>query len=185
MGKRQVVVHAAARGRARRLGRPPTPPADRQVQCLAHDKEEALWAAFATTFTDQLAEQLSWWDRTMGRMGLMWGQFMGAGLIRIAASMVLVALLGIVGVGAFRKAQVALPEVGKMLSGKDNLAEALAGMGPAAGVLAVVLTALQLAMKILGNPLKTSLRKYLRRPDCESRQAFIDIFHRDFKRTID
>jgi len=101
----------------------------------------------------------------MGRMGLMWGQFMGAGLIRIAASLVLVALLGIVGVGAFRRAQVALPEVGKMLSGNDNLAEALAGMGPAAGVLAVVLTALQQAMKILGNPLKTSLRKYLRRPD--------------------
>ena len=121
----------------------------------------------------------------MGRMGLMWGQFMGAGSIRIAASMVLVALLGIVRVGAFRKAQVALPEVGKMLQreGQPGRGARRQGhRGRSAGGRADRASASDEDPR---QPAEDQPAQVPAAPGLSSRQAFIDISHRDFKRTID
>jgi hypothetical protein len=150
-----------------------------------HDKDESLWASFATSFSDQIAEQQPWWRRTVGRLGLMWNQLSAAGFLPIILWLALVLVLGFVGVEAFRHAKAHLPEAGKVLDGKVNLEHLLTWLGPVGAFVAIVLTTLQQAMKTLGNPLKTNLKKYLRRPDYDSRQAFIEIFHKDFKRTID
>ena len=40
-------------------------------------------------------------------------------------------------------------------------------------------------IKVVGNPLEINLRKYQSSPDYESRTAFIENFHRDFRRIVD
>ncbi len=150
-----------------------------------HDKDESLWASFATSFADQIADQQPWWRRNVGRFGLMWNQLSAAAFLPVVLWLGLVLLLGFVGLEAFRHAQTHLPQAEKVLDGKANLEHLLTWLGPVGALVAIVLTTLQQAMKTLGNPLKTNLKKYLRRPDYDSRQAFIEIFHKDFKRTID
>jgi hypothetical protein len=150
-----------------------------------HDKDEALWASFATSFSDQLAEQQSWWRCTLGRLGLAWRKLQKAGFLPLFAWVALMLFATFLAVEAYRHARSHPPEVAEFVSKTENVQQVLTWIGPLGALVAVILTTLQQAFKVLGDPLKTNLRKYLRRPDYASRQAFIEIFHEDFTRTVD
>jgi KAP family P-loop domain len=205
-----------------------------------HDKEDALWAAFALSFVKQLSSQLPFWNRLRGGIRLFWKRFsfesglldalrvLSISLILILAAVCVPVLLYTNGTGwaknlAERLAnykepgKMPAPDADKPLEksasptptpgqtnsqqkpgftaqgGEDSKANEpiykfLMGtirVGGVAGSGALYFYILYSVLRILGNPFEINLRKHLRSPDYEGRTAFIENFHRDFKRVLD
>jgi hypothetical protein len=167
-----------------RTSSPRQPPLVVRFNAWRHDKDEALWAAFATTCTDQLEAQRPWWRRKLGRLSLGWDRVKHAPLMTVLGWLGLCLFIIFVALKTVSYASAHLPQFGSGLDEKKNLEVLLSCLGPLGAVVAIVTTALGQVMKILGNPLKTNLKKYLQGRDYESSLAFIEIFHRDFKKTL-
>ena len=152
-----------------------------------HDKEDALWAAFALEFLRRIRRQCPVLARWLGDFRLFFSRYHwweGWGeLIRVAAIWTAFVLLA----GTLF---VAFVEQGPDLLGKvlDDKTGGLIGfvgrLGGGAGALAVIAVAFLKIKELLGSPLELGLRKYLRSPGYEDRVAFVERFHEDFDRIV-
>jgi hypothetical protein len=144
---------------------------DRQAICVdfnawRHDKDEALWAAFATEFLTSVREYAGWRARLNAHVKLLRLRFEwrenGVDLARMAGVLV-------IAIVAFAWSFGAAP---------NYVAAFKIGGG------AALAAAWYQATKLLGDPLKIDVKRYLRAPDYQSRIAFIESFHRDFEKML-
>jgi hypothetical protein len=163
-----------------------------------HDKDEALWAAFASEFTRRIALQQSFFQRWWGHLVLFvsrfrwqegWLDLLRAVLLWTSV-LVLVSLLfalaWLKGMDALAKFVLHLPAPGALNT--DTLKSLLNGSGWVGGALAYLTLLLAGAIKLkqyIGNPLAVDLNKYLAQPDYASRISFVERFHEDFSRIVD
>jgi len=157
-----------------------------------HDKEEALWAAFALDFTRKLSEQLSFRRRCLAHARLFFQRFnwqegwldalraIAVGLIFIAATVAILVFLFAGGLGSTQAFIDRVTAVGKWQS---LITGGIASGGIAAYVAVVVSLGNKLSC-LVGNPLAIRLQRYATSPDYESRVAFIEQFHEDFGKIL-
>ena len=142
-----------------------------------NDKEEALWAAFAVKFTEDLRRQTPFWKRPLIGAKLLLSRFdWDRGLLPV---------LGMAAHGVLWLAVVALlvllsvfPETFLPLNSVLTRVAAIAGFG------AVAAKAVGSADKLLGNPFARDLSAYVEKIDYRSRLCFAERFHRDFRRVV-
>ena len=154
-----------------------------------HDKQEALWAAFALDFIEQLERTSDLRSRVAARLALLHKRFSWkrAAPRLLQATMLLVVLV------------MAAAVVIRVLNAPDGVDALLGDLTPAnntsvlasvlkrlvagagfVGVLAVAGIFVKKVSEIVGNPLKIELRRYLSEPDYSGHVAFAEQFHRDF-----
>jgi KAP family P-loop domain len=200
----------------------PTPPRIVNFNAWRHDKEDALWAAFALSFIEQVTAQLPWRQNLVGWARLFWKRFtwsegwsqaaraMFLSLTILACALLIPILMFVRGQTWAESLALQLEKIGthseqSSKSGNPhstpipsddvpsndkapvirNALPPLIKAGGWTGSLALFLFLLYSITRILGNPLKINLRKYVRSPDYEGKTAFIENFHRDFKRILD
>jgi hypothetical protein len=173
-----------------------------------HDKEDALWAAFASEFLRKIARQRSLYRRWLGHFRLFCGRYRWQDgwleMLRAIAVWGAIFFLGVVvPVTAWVTRATWTREIDARLqalaqpqpptAGSDEKKEEdpwlpvvrwLLGLG---GLGAYTAGVLSLALKIkdvIGNPLDINLRKYLSTPDYEGRVSFIETFHEDFRKIV-
>jgi hypothetical protein len=149
-----------------------------------HDKSDALWAAFATTFVDQIAKQMplslrirSAWKLFKLRFNWRAGwpglaRSVGHGVLWLSAFTVLSYMWGLKLFSADDLSSAKQPETFILIG----------GVFP---IVAVVIALTRYLNSFLGNPLSHSLSKHMESLDYTSRFAFIEQFHRDFGRIVD
>lgn len=159
-----------------------------------HEKEDALWAAFAVRFINEISGQLPLLRRLRSRFMLMrtrfdwregwldWVKAMGfaAAIVCIPIAAVLVVVFG------GWKAVVDL--IGKLPDTEDwveSLVTWLSGIGGAGTVLGSLIVLVGKVRSYLSEPLSFDLEKHLKSPDYGSRISFVENFHRDFKKIVD
>jgi Cdc6-like AAA superfamily ATPase len=159
-----------------------------------HDKEEALWAAFALEFTRQLShsKQLYWWRRWWAHILLIFRRFnwregwvdvlraFGIALVFIAAAVACLLLLLTKGF-AWTEAFVADVTTDKFWR---HIIQAVIASGGIAGYAVIVVSVWRKLTDLVGNPLAIDLRRYAKSPDYEGRVAFIEQFHEDFEHIV-
>ncbi|MGV3757254.1 MAG: KAP family P-loop NTPase fold protein [Verrucomicrobiota bacterium] len=157
-----------------------------------HDKNDALWAAFALEFVRQISEKMSfgarWYaawlltkkrfDWKSGWLDVVQWLFVSLAWITLTISGIYLWCLG----------AVTLQKVigGQWLADwlKDLLTVALAS-GGVFSFLAATFYAVKKAGILLGNPLKHDLKKHLKAIDYVERIAFVEKFHDDFAKILD
>lgn len=156
-----------------------------------HDKDDALWAAFALQFTHELARQLGWRERWRAKLKLFARRFDWSRGWRDAARVAaLVALLVVVILIPFLFPQGTITQyLSSIGDGKGAwwtpLLKGTVGVGGFVGYLSVVLL---LAIKLkdfVGDPFSINLQQHLDAPDYKSRVAFIERFHEDFAKVVE
>jgi hypothetical protein len=204
-----------------------------------HDKEEALWAAFALAFSRQTLNQQVWPRRVQRRIRLFWKQYnwrkgwleiariCGVWLLLFAIAFALLlpfvyprskgwrtkaahnlacALSGggenadgscappqpnpqsIAKTSETKKPESKEQESKTPQESKDDLAEVLKALityGGGLGSLAVTAAIWKKIFKATGNPFETKIRSYLRSPDYDTKIAFVERFHEDFRRMVE
>ena len=152
-----------------------------------HDKEDALWAAFALEFIRRIRRQRPLLARWLGDFRLFFSRYHwweGWGeLVRVAAiwtAFILVA--GTLFVAFVERGPALLAEVLNDKAG--GLIGWVGRLGGGAASLAVIAIAFLKIKELLGSPLEIGLRKYLRSPDYQDRVAFVERFHEDFDRIV-
>jgi hypothetical protein len=180
-----------------------------------HDKEEALWAAFALAFSRQTLHQQVWPRRMQRRMRLFWKQYnwrkgwleiariCGVWLLLFAIAFALLLPFAYPRSKGWRTK--AAHNLACALSGgtqnangsctppqpspqSDDLAavlKALITYGGGLGGLAVTAAIWKKLFKATGNPFETKIRSYLRSPDYDAKIAFVERFHEDFRRMVE
>ena len=170
-----------------------------------YDKDEAMWAAFALEFTQQLGEQLTFGHRWLAHLKLFFLRYDWEkgwrDLVKLGATLILFMAILVVPVFAkdriikfvFSQNQTSSDQTGGAKSDQTDGANAvltdpvrkLIGSG---GLLAYLVLVIGLGIKaknIVGNPLTINLKKNLETPDYRSRVAFIKSFHEDFGKIVD
>lgn len=154
-----------------------------------HDKEEAIWAAFAVSFVRETRSNLSFWRRTKADWELFrtrfrwrdgWADFL-LKLLRPAGIAVIVALIVSV-------AYVWGPKTATDAQGPGALAAALTQTGfqlgwATAAVLLVAQVVKGIRIVLSGIPV-ADLKKHLKQPDYEGRAAFVEQFHEHFSDVV-
>jgi KAP family P-loop domain len=171
-----------------------------------HDKEDALWAAFALSFSRQIALQLPFWERLVGSIKLLISRFNwrdgwleASRAVAISTLLILLALIlpvtlltqGRAYANSLSSFIVSLGHKSGDPKNEDSthktddpiVALLLTGTGWTSSI-ALAIYLWTKARKVIGNPLEVNLRKYQSSPDYESRTEFIESFHRDFKRIV-
>jgi len=159
-----------------------------------HDKEEALWAAFALEFSRRLSKQLKpWWRRWWAHILLVYRRFnwqegwvdvlraVGITLAFIAAAVAGLLLLFTKG---FEWTEAFVAEV-TTKEAWQAIIEAAIASGGTAGYAVIVVSIWKRLTKLLGNPLAIDLKRYAKSPDYEGRVAFIEQFHKDFEKVVE
>jgi len=166
-----------------------------------HDKDEALWAAFATEFARRVALQQSLPRRWWGHLVLLerrfrwkegWLDLLRAVLLWIS----ILALTTVLFAVAYLKGWRTLAEFATQLPKPDNLTQTnwttlmlwlkrSGWAGLALGYIAVLLAGLVKLKQYVGNPLAIDLKKYLAQPNYASRISFVEQFHEDFCKVVD
>jgi len=155
-----------------------------------HDKEEAVWAAFALEFLRGVTRELPFGRRWAGHLRLLWRRFswrdgwwdfaraVGVGIGALAATGLIAYLLWSGGglIDAFTRAL--------RLEQGNGPVGALLKLGGIGGGLAVAATLWKEVMSFVGNPLRFDLKRYVRSPDYQARIAFIEHFHEDFGKIV-
>jgi len=154
-----------------------------------HDKDDAMWAAFATEFTRCLSGELKFFERWYAHIRLFGRRLKrGSGSLEIARAVIWVlALLGILLVPFLMWDTIVAFATASDSAGK-SLSTALAEVVRAGGAVGYVFLIGLLFFKVkdlLGNPLAINLKQHLDTPDYRSRVAFIERFHEDFARIVD
>jgi hypothetical protein len=160
-----------------------------------HDKEDALWAAFALEFTRGIAKCQSFLRRWLGHLRLFALRFQWRegwlSLVQKVSVWLLILIatiaLGVIailnrgvwtqGLAGFAKNVLDLKE------GADVFAQSLSAGGLAAYI-ALLLTVLNRIRSFLGDPLSIDLKKYIQAPNYEERVSFVERFHEDFERIL-
>jgi hypothetical protein len=158
-----------------------------------YDKEDALWAAFATRVVKELSEKVSWRERWKAKYQLFrcrydwkkgWFSF-----ISLAVMIVLLIILAI----ALITTLINNPEKlmlninwSKGLFDKENLPEYIKLLTVSVvgyGVLYIL--AARKINEIFINPLAADYKKHKTAPDYKQRATFLDDFHEDFNKIIE
>ncbi len=168
-----------------------------------HDKDDALWAAFALKFLDQARGRFYRLRRWLGDFLLFWkrfswadgwidfAKFFGVWAIFIVVCIVLGVAVHQRGLdwatdlceGILETVQVEGGATAKDASipGKFKW---IVNTGGWTALLAGVVSLFGQVKKVTGNPLKTNLKKYIKHPNYAGRISFIDRFHEDFKKIV-
>jgi hypothetical protein len=154
-----------------------------------HDKEDALWAAFALKFVRDLSEDMSWWNRTKAKVKLNWHRYdWESGWFKflfLALSVVLFAVLTVLliihfwNTGFNQIAEIAKKE------GEASLVTHVFLAGGVAGYAVLSVYLIKKLKDLFVNPLSTDLKRYMDKPDYKGHAAFIEDFHRDFKLIVE
>ena len=154
-----------------------------------HDKSEALWAAFALKFIDDLSESMSFSERLLARTRLTknrynwsaaWWDIARSGAQRCVWLLVALALVifTLVGVG---------PLVRFLTSDSNAITTFVLSLvlwlTSGLTIVLAARTAVKQATKIVGNPLNSELKKHFKTLDYTEKVAFIEKFHRDFTKS--
>jgi len=161
-----------------------------------HDKEEALWAAFALEFIHQISRKRSFLRRWWGHLKLLYYRFSWKNgwldilraltlwiliISAIATALLLLYLKGFEWVN-FRLTE-SIGQNNNELS--RAVANYLLGFGSIAGAIGIVISLWIKLKNVVGNPLDIDLNKYIQSPDYENRVSFIENFHKDFSKIVD
>ncbi|HET7459817.1 MAG TPA: P-loop NTPase fold protein [Longimicrobium sp.] len=156
-----------------------------------HDREEAVWAAFALEFLRGVSARLPRLERWRGHYRLLrtrfswrdgWLDVVRAGAVALTA-IIAVTILFYVSVSETG----VLSRFAKALAGEhaDNaFFDTLLGVGGVGASLAIAVSLGKQAKAFIGNPLRYDLKRYIRSPDYQSRISFIEHFHEDFGRIV-
>ena len=162
-----------------------------------HDKDEALWAAFALSFVAQLRRD-SRWGHIKAQARLLWARFdwqqgfwdVGQTTARLLAWLIVVAGGVIWGEDVFSSAKVNTLLMGiwegwpaKMVGGGSMLVGGLSSLGLLQAARRV-LQGVQAASEKVSDPLGADLRQYIKTEDYAGRVGFIERFHRDFQKIV-
>lgn len=143
-----------------------------------HEKEESVWAAFVLTFSEQLAEQLGFFNSIKSYYKLLWERFNWREgwpeLIKFAIKcfayfIILISVIIVLWAGW-------IPYI------EDVSRKVFVSIFGAA---AVIWQVLKKSSEVIGNPFKHDLKKYIQTPDYTSRIPFIEKFHKDFKKIVE
>jgi hypothetical protein len=155
-----------------------------------HDREEALWAAFALEFLRNISRQLPFARRWRGHLKLLhtrfswrdgwWDVARMVALIALAAA-TLVILLTVV----FDPKFVKLFTLDLQSDKGKGLVGTLLKVGGTAGVVALAASLVKEVKSFVGNPFRVELKRFVRSPDYQGRISFIEQFHRDFGKMVE
>jgi hypothetical protein len=160
-----------------------------------HDKEEAVWAAFATQFVHGLANKQWFGRRWLGHIKLFVRRFRWEqGWLDLVRKIFLwIIILGItvaVGVAGYLNWGQWTKDLNdfatRVFDIKDMQSLFTDGI-QVGGITAYVTLWLTLLSKVgtlIGDPLKIDLKKYVDAPNYEERVSFIERFHEDFKHIV-
>ncbi len=180
-------------GRWTRLRRELKAPCSLTVRFNAwrHDKEDALWAAFASEFLRRIARQRFFLRRWYGHLKLFLARYRwrngGWEMLRAAAVWGLLIAFGIAVPLAVYSAGWTWNLLAwfEKLGKAEDLIKGLAALGGAGAYVAGFISLALKAKEVVGNPLEINLRKYLQSPDYDGHVAFVESFHEDFRRIVD
>jgi hypothetical protein len=144
-----------------------------------HDKDEALWAAFALEFIRQASARLGFWERVRTNWKLRYSRFdVKEGWADVAKAVIIsiawVLATAVIVIGLWTGATV----------GEDGSLELPVKLGALTVVLGSVWLTFGKVKDFLGSPLDVDLRKYMKKPDYVSHVSFIEHFHKDFKDVV-
>jgi transcriptional regulator with XRE-family HTH domain len=158
-----------------------------------YDKEDALWAAFATKVVKELNQKAGWRKRLKAKFALFrcrfdwkkgWFSFLSLGLVAISLFF-LAALL----INNYLRNPSDFAPLGGLLAqalskdGADVLIRFLTIT--IAGYIILYVLVLRKINEFLINPLTTDFKKHLKAPDYRQRATFLDEFHEDFSKIIE
>ncbi|HKP76204.1 MAG TPA: P-loop NTPase fold protein [Longimicrobiaceae bacterium] len=153
-----------------------------------HDREDALWAAFALEFLRDISSQLSPARRLSGHLKLLCTRFSWRDGGWEFARMVLLAMLALTIVGVVLTMVLYNPKFVKLfttdLKSGRGLVGTLLKLGGAAGALALGVSVGKEVKSFMGNPFRVGLKQYVKSPDYQARISFVEQFHRDFGKMI-
>jgi hypothetical protein len=157
-----------------------------------HDKESALWAAFAIEFARQLSSRRFFLRRWWGHLLLVIQRFRWRSgwpeVIRALSLWMIIfgCAMGVPVVGYLKGADW-LRAFSMRLSEKEGLQQ-LVQLGTAAGgvlgYIAALLSAWIKLRRFVRSALEVDLDRYLRSPDYKCRVSFVEQFHEDFTRIV-
>lgn len=154
-----------------------------------HDKGEALWAAFALKFLDDVSSSLTLAERVRAAGRLLNSRYDWRGawwdVTRAVAHSFLWVLVSCSLLIAF---VFVVPAVQFIRTNYGDLSGTAAGLIlVATGVVSFIAsarTAFNRTKEVLGNPLRYDLKKHLRTLDYVEKVAFIEKFHQDFSKMV-
>ena len=144
-----------------------------------HDKDEALWAAFALKFIKDSAISLKKWEKCSANYKLWKLRFQWKNawldLIRVVfISLVWILSTVVIAVGLWNG--IKLGENGTVVLPK--------WIGSFVAILVSGWGAFGKIKDFCGSPLAMDLKKYMKRPDYVSKISFLEQFHKDFKKVV-
>ena len=144
-----------------------------------HDKNEAMWAAFALKFIEDSTRSLKKWEQCVANYELWKQRFQWKNawpdLIRVILISV-VWILGTVAIAIGLWKGIKLGASGTVVLPKwigSFIAVAVSSWGAFGKV-----------KDFCGSPLAVDLKKYMKRPDYVSKISFIERFHKDFEKIV-
>ena len=156
-----------------------------------HDKEDALWAAFASEFLRRIAHQRFFLRRWLGHLRLFFVRFRWKnGWLEVVRAFAVWGLLLAFGLAL----PIAVYSAGwtfnvaswiEKLGMAEDAVKWLVGFGGVGAYLAGFISLFLKAKEVVGNPLEINLRKYLQSPDYDGHVTFVESFHEDFRRIVD
>jgi len=145
-----------------------------------HDKQDAVWAAFALKFVRDLSEKMSWGRRTKAKIRLTWHRYDWEEgwfrLLWLALSVMLFIILTVLLINHFWQTGFSqIAEIAKK-EGDASLVTEIFLAGGVTGYIALSLYLIKKLKELLVNPLSTDLKRYLDKPDYQGHAAFIEDF---------
>lgn len=161
-----------------------------------HDKEDAVWAAFALEFVRSISRSQWFWRRWWGHLRLFARQFRWEqGWLDFSRKFLLwiLVLTVTVGVGVYGFASRGIwtqqiDILAMELTSVDGLQNLISSGLEAGGVIAYLsiwLTLLNKLTGFFGDPLKIDLKKYIQAPNYRERVSFVERFHEDFQHIVE
>lgn len=160
-----------------------------------YDKEEELWAVFASHFVDELIRGVPIMQRAAGHVKrfirrYQWKEGWFDLTLKTLTWVGLFILIVVIGQNAFFLGNQWVENIYQWMSNKDtdlpqSLIETGIGLGGVTSFLILLLYTVGKLMPIIEDPLKMDLRKYISSPNYEDRVPFIKRFQDDFKEILD
>lgn len=157
-----------------------------------HDKEDAIWAAFALEFLEQISRQRCWLGQWIAYIKLCkarynWKEGWFAAIRFIATWLFVISLSLSILIVIGKEGPLAIKVFAEALTESDlwqGVLEAVLGGGGFAASLAGIGLLLSKSKDYVGNPLSLELRKYVQAPTYKNQVSFIERFHKDFAKIV-
>lgn len=161
-----------------------------------HEKEDALWAAFALHFTREVSVQQPFLHRSWCHIKLFlrrfswregWPQAAQALLLLLLFVMVAITVLVVAhdrGWSSISQFAVFLVPASAGEASPRRLLERLLAAGGIVGYATILILVWSNLSPYLTNPFEIDLKKYIKSPNYEDRVSFIERFHEDFSRVV-